>query len=318
MSQHDLNISSTDANTGLTMRAAINSALQALGSMQSSTSAPATTYPCMLWYDTASSSIKQRDAGDSTWIPLKQVLDITMPVRDTARNLIMANHPTSAAHMMVFSADEIIVQNSDGVGHRLTAISATVNIETTGKNGRGNIASEVADTWYHAWVIAKGASSTAYAGLISTAYQSTSVTLPSSFTMMGYIGPIRNSSASNFLAFRQVGKTVAMGALNSIVNGQSTLSTGVSLSAFVPPNVCRVGGYCEPHSTAAVALMYLQHSTLVGTGFIAIGGQAGASAAGGFDMRYPYSMQLTTDSVAYSVSDATAYAIMGISEFDIK
>ena len=56
MSQHDLNISSTDANTGLTMRAAINSALQALGSMQSSTSAPATTYPCMLWYEVSVSN----------------------------------------------------------------------------------------------------------------------------------------------------------------------------------------------------------------------------------------------------------------------
>jgi hypothetical protein len=70
MPQHDFDISTADANTGSTMRAAINAALQALAGQSSGTTEPATTYPYQLWADTTSGYLKIRNAANSAWITL--------------------------------------------------------------------------------------------------------------------------------------------------------------------------------------------------------------------------------------------------------
>ena len=57
MSQNDLVIANQSFPA---TRADINSALQALGSLNSGSSAPATTYANMLWYDTANNTLKMR------------------------------------------------------------------------------------------------------------------------------------------------------------------------------------------------------------------------------------------------------------------
>ena len=67
MSQHDLSI----ANQGFpAFRSDLNDALQALGSMQSGTSAPATTFANMLWYDTTNNIVKIRNEDNDAWISL--------------------------------------------------------------------------------------------------------------------------------------------------------------------------------------------------------------------------------------------------------
>lgn len=65
MSQHDLNIANQTASA---TRSDINSALQALGSNNSGSSAPSTTYANMHWYDTSSNILKQRSEADDAWI----------------------------------------------------------------------------------------------------------------------------------------------------------------------------------------------------------------------------------------------------------
>lgn len=83
MSQHDLSI----ANQGFpAFRSDLNDALQALGSMQSGTSAPATTYANMLWYDTTNNIIKMRNEDNDAWISLvtlDQTNDIVAAVAAT-------------------------------------------------------------------------------------------------------------------------------------------------------------------------------------------------------------------------------------------
>lgn len=65
MSQHDLTI----ANQGFpAFRADLNSALQALGSTQSGTSAPSPTFANQLWYDTTTNILKKRNADNDAWI----------------------------------------------------------------------------------------------------------------------------------------------------------------------------------------------------------------------------------------------------------
>ena len=65
MSQNDLVIANQSFPA---TRADINSALQALGSLNSGSTAPATTYANMLWYDTANNTLKMRSEADDVWI----------------------------------------------------------------------------------------------------------------------------------------------------------------------------------------------------------------------------------------------------------
>lgn len=72
MSQHDLTI----ANQGFpAFRSDLNAGLQALGSLQSGTSAPSTTFANMLWLDTSAnpSVLKVRNADNDAWVSLLEV-----------------------------------------------------------------------------------------------------------------------------------------------------------------------------------------------------------------------------------------------------
>lgn len=75
MSQHDFDIANDDANTGLSMRAAINAALQALASLSSGATEPTTTYAYQLWADTTSGLLKQRNAANDAWITKGSLAD---------------------------------------------------------------------------------------------------------------------------------------------------------------------------------------------------------------------------------------------------
>lgn len=67
MSQNDLVIANQSFPA---TRADINSALQALGSLSSSSTAPATIYANMLWYDTGANILKMRSEANDVWISL--------------------------------------------------------------------------------------------------------------------------------------------------------------------------------------------------------------------------------------------------------
>lgn len=67
MSQHDLDIANQTASSA---RADLNLALKALGSVNSGSSAPATTLANMLWYDTTNNTLKMRAEANDAWISL--------------------------------------------------------------------------------------------------------------------------------------------------------------------------------------------------------------------------------------------------------
>jgi hypothetical protein len=54
--------------SGAAVRAAVNSALEAMTTKQSGSSAPSPTYPFMEWADTGNDLLKQRNAANSAWI----------------------------------------------------------------------------------------------------------------------------------------------------------------------------------------------------------------------------------------------------------
>jgi hypothetical protein len=67
MSQSDLSISNVSRSL---FRTENNEALQALASLSSDATEPATTYPFQLWADTSTGVLKQRNAANNGWISL--------------------------------------------------------------------------------------------------------------------------------------------------------------------------------------------------------------------------------------------------------
>jgi hypothetical protein len=65
MSQHDGTVANAD---GATVRADINSAIQALLTNSSGSSAPGTTFAYQWWIDTTNNVLKQRNSANSAWI----------------------------------------------------------------------------------------------------------------------------------------------------------------------------------------------------------------------------------------------------------
>lgn len=64
MSQHDYVIANAP---GATVRADINAVLQAIATLNAGATAPATTFPNMLWYDTANGILWKRTNADDAW-----------------------------------------------------------------------------------------------------------------------------------------------------------------------------------------------------------------------------------------------------------
>ena len=95
MSQNDLVI---DNQSFPATRSDINSALQALGSLNSGPSAPSTTYANMLWYDTANNTLKMRSEANDQWINvgyLDQSADTFTPAGLTNLSQAQAEDDTS-------------------------------------------------------------------------------------------------------------------------------------------------------------------------------------------------------------------------------
>ncbi|MCE9664534.1 hypothetical protein LY622_13930 [Halomonas sp. M5N1S17] len=65
MAQSDLNIANSD---GATVRADINSQLEALVTQSSGPTSPPITFPYMRWFDTAAGRLKERNASNTAWI----------------------------------------------------------------------------------------------------------------------------------------------------------------------------------------------------------------------------------------------------------
>ena len=88
MSQHDLNI----ANQGFpAFRADLNAALEALGTIQSGTTAPSTTFANQLWYDTTNSILKKRNADNDAWINIATFNESTDTLASIAGLVIGTN-----------------------------------------------------------------------------------------------------------------------------------------------------------------------------------------------------------------------------------
>lgn len=94
--QHDFDITTADANTGSTMRAQINAALQALANNSGGVTEPATKYPYMFWSDTTTDTLKMRNAANNAWLSILTLSTGSAIIATTAA-ACSGNAATSAA-----------------------------------------------------------------------------------------------------------------------------------------------------------------------------------------------------------------------------
>lgn len=78
-----------NAEYGISVRQGLNLSDEALASMSAGPSAPPTTYPCMLWHDTALHQIKQRDEANTSWRVLVVFAATAPGVGDDAADLMI-------------------------------------------------------------------------------------------------------------------------------------------------------------------------------------------------------------------------------------
>ncbi len=149
-------------------RTAMNASLQALASLNSGATAPATTYANMLWYDTLANILKMRSEADDAWINVAyvdqsanawRVLDNTQVVNTSGTNIgYLGVHATSVWQSGVSTNDSLVsparvkaaiealvpdVLNASGTAP-LYACRAWVNFNGTGTvaiRASGNVSS---------------------------------------------------------------------------------------------------------------------------------------------------------------------------------
>lgn len=114
MSQHDYDISN---GGGAAVRADINAALLAILTQNSGATAPAVTKPFMLWYDTANSVLKQRNAADTAWGIVPFSFDANGQVAiGSASPLLPGGSPTTRGELSINgSTDSFVALGIGGV-----------------------------------------------------------------------------------------------------------------------------------------------------------------------------------------------------------
>ncbi len=135
MAQHDYVI---DNASGATVRADINSALSAIQTQNSGTSAPSSTAAGMLWLDTtggAPYALKVRDAGNNHWLTLASVTDPgsdgNIETSATIKGTIDSSADLSNANFPFATQSEVFGTNTTGTitsGTTALTVASSVGI----------------------------------------------------------------------------------------------------------------------------------------------------------------------------------------------
>lgn len=130
MSQHDLTID----NQGFpAFRADLNTALQALGSTNSGTTAPSTPFANQLWYDTTNNILKIRNEDNDAWISLLTLNQTTDALQSVFGLIIGTDVQAYNANNAVTNAVQTFTSGQRG---EITALSdgATITPDLADSN----------------------------------------------------------------------------------------------------------------------------------------------------------------------------------------
>lgn len=202
MSQNDLVIAN---QTFPSFRSDLNNALQALGSLNSGSSAPSTTYANMMWYDTTVNILKVRSEADDAWL-----------------NVGYLNQSTNEFSIL----DNTKVSNTSGGQTGLLGDQST----STWQTGTGTTQSLVSPANVKASVLANSVSlttgsGTATIGTLKMAWGKNSavlggtvaITLPFSYSSTSSFGVVALSDDGNHPGATRAAQGVTITAVNQIV-----------------------------------------------------------------------------------------------------
>ena len=202
MSQNDLVIAN---QTFPSFRSDLNNALQALGSLNSGSSAPSTTYANMMWYDTSANILKVRSEADDAWL-----------------NVGYLNQSTNEFSIL----DNTKVSNTSGGQTGLLGDQAT----STWQTGTGTTQSLVSPANVKASVLANSVSlttgsGTAQIGTLKMAWGkhsavlggSVAITLPFSYSSTSSFGVVALSDDGNHPGATRGAQGVSITGVNQIV-----------------------------------------------------------------------------------------------------
>ena len=183
--------------------------------------------------------------GSGNWRVLSYTRSTSLPgsqvISGTYRALVVTG---TSDTQWTCTADALTAENSAGAAKRLTAVSVTCAITSSGANGL-DTGAEASNTWYYAFVIYNPTTNTT-ASLMSLS--ATAPTLPSGYTFFVRVGAVRNDGSSNLYRTLQAGAFVtyivgtnpvatplaANGTAGTMSDASPTLAS-VSLASWVPP-----------------------------------------------------------------------------------
>ena len=174
MSQNDLVISN---QTFPSTRADINDALQALGSLNSGATEPATTYANMMWYDTLNNTLKMRSEANDVWIPVGY-LDQSVDAFRIFDNTQVVNTSGTQTGLL---GDQSTATWQAGTGTTQSLVSPA-NV----KSAIAALAEGGGTEFISSTVISSGASEVVFTGLSNTLYSEY-------FFVLSYLLPVTNN-----------------------------------------------------------------------------------------------------------------------------
>jgi hypothetical protein len=310
MSQGDFDITTGDANTGVTYRAAVNAMLQALASLSSGAGAPGTSYPYQIYIDTTASPaiFYIRKALSAAWVrcgyidPTTEALVfdnigvLTHNIRDASRNLVIVNNTTNPTYQVDIDADEIMLQDATPAAYTARSVNLTVDITASGANGL-DTGAENPDKWYYIWVI-YNSTTTTVAGLLSESL--TAPTMPSGYTYKALVGAVRNASG-DFGLFLQRDNSVVIPAV-SVFSGETDVAYDSKPTFPIAPMISRIlKGVLSMSDTTGSGSVFLA-STSSGLGEI----ELSANITGTHEVSVPVEILKEAQVVWFKMLNATS------------
>lgn len=139
------------------------------------------------------------------------------------------------------TADELVLQNTSFDSVRITGVSESIAITTSGAGGLVTALSEAANTIYYIWIARKSSDGTVN-GFLSTSavFATVAGQLDSGYDQLALVSCVGNDNSSNFIDFKQNGKRYNFTTWATMASGSASAWTSVDLT---PANMSTNAGF---------------------------------------------------------------------------
>lgn len=205
------------------------------------------------------------------------------------------------ATTVAVTADQLYLQGTATIPMRLTSVSESIAITTSGAGGLDTGAE--GNKWYYIWIIAKADGTVD--GLLSAS--SSSPTMPATYVFKALVSAVHNT-AGDFLDFKQTGRDYDYGSSPIITSGNTGASwVSVDMTEIVPSGLSDLA-----KGTAFLSVLgYLTNDSSVAT-TTNVDRQKIGNNASSSDMSYWEFKMLTASTLyVYSTDAATKFYCSG-------